>query len=842
MSRLSAKHIISAGAIATGIMAGAALFFSSVEFDPSLLSREAAAGRGIVFTDRSGRELRFLPDLKGERARWVPLNDIPEQVRNAFIAAEDERFFRHHGFDPLAVLRALRSNITERRIVSGASTISQQVVRLVYQDQKDVSAAEGTGITGKSRTGRTYKDKLIEIVRSVKLEKEFSKEGILEQYLNRVPMGNNLVGVETAARAYFGVSVKNLSAADAALLASLPKAPGMLNPYGSGYQRLLARRNWVLERMEALGSLSPEEHLTAKDERPRLKQFGFASAAPHVVDMLLRRGVSGSRVRTTIDLGLQTNVQQILASHAERLRYRGATQAAAIVIHNPTMEVLAAAGSLEYSERAGGFNNGVMAQRSAGSTLKPFLYALAIESGETSASLLEDTERTYRSKEGQYSPLNFDRKEYGPVKARAALGSSLNLSAVKTLQRVGEDRFYEMLVRLDLINHPERGPGHYGLGMAIGNPEVSPEQLATAFAMLANYGVYRKVKYILPDDVSRRTPPEKRYILLPQTAYIITDMLSDPTARMLTFGRSRVIMDFPFRVAVKTGTSTFFRDLWAAGYTPDYTVAVWVGNFDGSPTKNLSGSTAAAPIFSDIMTWLYRQSAPVPFYRPKGVKRVKVCGHSGMRPAEYCAHTVQELFITGTEPNKTCTFHRGSKRRHELAAPFAGWLYNKSRSDSAGRFRLAGFGDDLHAVFQDPEEGVAQEREPGVRSRNARLAKMASSPHGGGEAQRKEHYSIGGAPDMTGATGNASADGEIKILYPLDHDSFVVNRSDRGQMIKLQAMVARPLRYVEWFVNGTLYKRTGPPYQAYWPLASGRHRITAVTPENIGDSVQITVE
>ncbi|HWR73741.1 MAG TPA: biosynthetic peptidoglycan transglycosylase, partial [Nitrospirota bacterium] len=221
--------LVPAVLIVFGLVAGIS-FYTSVEFDHERLAADVSAGRGMVFTDRAGRELRFLPDLKGERARWVPLVEIPDGVRNAFIAAEDERFFDHHGFDPIAVLRAFRSNIVERRIVSGASTISQQVVRLIYNDR---GMNNGNGETAeRRRSKRTYREKLIEIVRSVKMERSLSKEEILEQYLNRVPMGNNLVGVGTAARAYFGVPVKNLSAAEAAILASLPKAPGMLNPYG----------------------------------------------------------------------------------------------------------------------------------------------------------------------------------------------------------------------------------------------------------------------------------------------------------------------------------------------------------------------------------------------------------------------------------------------------------------------------------------------------------------------------------------------------------------------------------------------------------------------------------
>ncbi|MDH4163649.1 MAG: transglycosylase domain-containing protein [Nitrospirota bacterium] len=848
--------ILPALVLAAGIAAGL-FFYRAVAFDPSGLATTISGG--TIFTDRYGRELRFIPNMQGERLRWAALTEIPEAVRNAFIAAEDERFYQHHGFDGIAILRAAWSNLTKGKIVSGASTISQQVVRLVYGEYGARSSEFGPPLTQPSplrgedkgegslgslkRARRTYKDKLIEIVRSVKMERMFSKDQILEQYLNRAPMGNNLVGVEAAARAYFGASVKNLSASEAALLASLPKAPGMLNPYGSGFERLVERRDWVLGRMEKLGMLTPDQVAVARETQPRLKKLAFRSFAPHIVDMLRQQNADKGILRTTLDLDLQVRLQEILASHAERLKYRGATQAAAIVIHNPTMEVLAAVGSLEYSEKNGGYNNGFLAERSAGSTLKPFLYALAIESGDTVSTLLEDTERVYRSREGQYSPLNFDRKEYGPVKMRAALGSSLNLSAVKMLQRVGEDRFYEMLAGLELINHPERGPEHYGLGMAIGNPEISPEQLATAYAMLANYGVYRPAKYVMnavSPHPSRLTPHDKRYVLLPQTAYIVTDMLSDSTARMLTFSRSRTMMDLPFRAAIKTGTSTFFRDLWAVGYTPDYTVAVWVGNFDGSPTKNLSGSSAAAPLFADIIGYLHRRSAPVDFHEPRGIRRVQVCGYSGMKPTAYCTHKVVETFIVGSEPTGTCTFHTYNGARHELSASFAGWLYQKSRTGSEGRFRLSGFNDDLGTVFDDPGDSEALERAPGVRSKSAREPERKASKSEQATTSPR-HYTIAAA-SLTSSGPAVPGEGDIRILYPLDRDRFVVTRPDRGRTIKLQAAVNEPVPYVEWFVNGRFYKRTGPPYQALWSLEQGRYRITAVTPRNIGDTVQVTVE
>lgn len=801
-------------------------FYNNVELDLALLTKDEGNMRGTVFTDRYGRELRFLPDAKGERRRWLSVEKIPYDVKNAFIAAEDKRFYYHPGFDPIAILRALSDNLIKGRTVSGASTISQQVIRLIYpQDSR-----------------RSYRKKLIEIVRSIKLEKTLSKKEILEQYLNRAPMGNNLIGIETAARAYFKKSAKDLSASEAAFLASIPKAPGLLRPYGSNMARLLARKDHTLLRMARFGMLNEDSYRSASTENLKLNNMPFDTKAPHLIDQLISQGYNNGRLRTTIDLNLQDTVQQMLLSNRERLHANGATQAAAIVVHNPSMDVLATVGSFEYSDRDSGYNNGVLAHYSAGSTLKPFLYGLALESGYTATTLLEDTERKYRSRQGQYSPYNFDRREYGPVTIRTALGNSLNLSAVRMLQLIGQEQFHELLKEIKLINNPRHNAEHYGLGLAIGNPEISLEQLAAAYAMLANNGVFRPVRYIMDKKESKG-----KRIFLPQTAYIISDMLSDPTARMLTFKRKRS-MDFPFRAAVKTGTSTFYRDLWAVGYTSDYTVAVWVGNFDNSPTDNLSGSSAAAPILSEIMNHLYSRSDPTPFKRPENIEMIKVCGYSGMKPSEYCPSTVTEPFISGTGPASVCTFHTKKPDKHELAAPYAGWLFEKNRTGSAGRFKLMGFEDDLNRVFHDPWEGFSSDAEaPAVRAKNISKMEMSETGHVDIQMQNKnKHYSVGAIdaePDgFTNLMDYTSRENSVKIIYPIDRDSYVLNNYSGEQIIKLQAVAMHPVPYIDWFINSKLYKRTGPPYQTYWLLKRGSYRITAVGPSNNGDSVQVKVE
>ena len=520
-----------------------------------------------------------------------------------------------------------------------------------------------------------------------------SKTEILRCYLDRVPMGNNLMGVEAAARLYFGKPAAKLGLGEAALLAALTRAPGTLNPYGPNLSRLLKRQELVLRQLGQLDLASPGELAAAaatpislQPARGRIPRFPFE--APHLVNLVLAQAgpaAAAGAIKTTIDLDLQRQAAALVASHRAALLKDGATQAAAVIVDNRSLELLALVGSMHYGPRGGGFNNGAAALRSPGSALKPFLYAQALDLGFTPATILEDVERRYQTPGGEFTPANFDRFPYGPVSFREALANSLNLSTVSLLNLISPPAYYDILSRLNLINHPERGPEHYGLGLVVGNPEVNLLQLATAYACLANGGLYRPLRLRTgePAAVPMR-------LFSPQAAFIISDILGDPMARSRIFGASSA-MNPPYRMSIKTGTSARYRDTWAVGYTPEYTMAVWVGNFDGRATMKLSGASAAAPIVADLAAVLFRGCAPQDFVRPEGVAGATVCSFSGLRPGPDCPHVRQELFIAGTEPTGVCNYHHHQEPWLRLPTPFAGWLHQRYENGGEGRYRLADF-------------------------------------------------------------------------------------------------------------------------------------------------------
>ncbi|HLC16883.1 MAG TPA: penicillin-binding protein 1C [Thermodesulfovibrionia bacterium] len=757
-----------------------------------------------IFYDRNGRLISFRPDSKGERHLWMPVDEVPQMVKYAFLAAEDSRFFSHPGFDLPAILRALKDNIRHGKVVSGASTITQQTVRLVYHGKK-----------------RSYLNKLVEIMRSIRTELAFTKEEILEQYLNRVPMGGNIVGVELASRAYFGQSCTSLTVAQAAVLASLPRAPSFLSPYGKNRAALLKRRDIILRNMASLGYLKEQEYEKALREKVVFQRLKLPNHAPHLANLLLKRSLAkpGQANNLTIDLDFQSQVDHVLRSHEKRLAYRGASQTACLVVHNHTMEVLASVGSLSYSSKNQGYNSGVTALRSAGSTLKPLLYAEALDSGYTAASLFEDTLQNYRTPFGDYRPYNYDKKEYGPVTMRVALSNSLNITAIKMLEKLGSERFYNVLKRVNLINASDKPVGHYGLGMAVGNLEVTLEQLVRAYALFPNSGLYQPLRYL--QDANNTQNGQR--LFSDASAYIISDILSDASARTITFGHTG-FMHFPFRVALKTGTSSDYRDAWLIGYTSDYTIGLWTGNFDGSPTYNLSGAEANVPILKDLLNLLYKNSdsPPAPLAVPESVVSQKVCGISGMVPGPYCAYVTEELFIKGTEPVQPCTFHQKERYLHQLPPSFAIWV---SRKQSYGQnYQIDGLNhmDDntiQPAHSQNEHESTVIEKD--------------------GQNASPEHYTI-----STNSSGKKHSAFELEriitITYPLPHDRFVLTNTETA--IELQVRVDKTIQYVDWFIDGLFHCRSGLPYNCIWKMRPGLHRISAVNPDNQGDSVEIMVD
>lgn len=763
---------------------------------------------GPLVLDRHGEILRLVPDSQGRKAVRLPGGPLPANVVAAFVAAEDRRFWEHPGVDVLAVVRAAGQNLAAWRIVSGASTITQQLARLTYPGP------------------RTYRRKLVEMVRSLRIERALGKEEILRHYLDRVPLGYNLAGVESAALAYFGQPAARLTVSQAALLAALPKAPSALRPHGPRHARLLERQRWILGRMASLGLIDSQELETARAEPLVFHGVGgakpvFPFEAPHFVQQALSRpGATGPRslVRTTLDLSLQRRVEAAVRSHRNRLLKAGASQAACVVVNNRTLEVSALVGSYAYGPRHQGFNSGAAALRSPGSTLKPFLYAQALDQGFSSAAVLEDVERRYRTPWGEFLPANFDRAAHGPVPLREALGNSLNLSAVNLLNAVGFESFYGTLKNLKLINHPDRSSAHYGLGLVVGNPEVTLMQLAAAYACLANGGVFHNLRWRLDEPLDTGVR-----VFSPQAAFIVSDILADPLARWRVFGGS-LAMNEPYRLAAKTGTSTKYRDCWCVAYSPEYTIAVWVGNFTGRPTADLSGATAAAPIAADVGRELFGGSSPAPFIRPEGVVSASVCAFSGLLPARGCSHLRQEFFLSGTEPAQSCTYHQSREPWHHLASPYAGWLGQRHRVGGAGRFRLAGFDESLAQLFTDGEEDAAALPHP--VGKRVTLG-LAAADH---RAQSRARFpALDQGPAAT-------------IQYPLNEDRFLLQPAEEELRLTVKIVCQVPLKKVSLIIDGQEVASAGPPYEVAVELGRGRHRLMAVAPDGIGDSVTVVVQ
>ena len=638
------RWIIYGGGVASLICWVAVL---TTPFDQSKF--EPLAVNALTIQDSRGVTLRQEVSRAGPRAQWVSLDEISPHLIHATLASEDHTFYEHRGIDWWAIGRAVWLNLTHRRSFGG-STLTMQLTRLTY------------------RTPRTLFGKLKQMFWAAHTERHLSKRQILERYMNRVYYGNGAWGAQRAARLYFDRDAQDLSVAQSALLAVLPRGPSLYNPF-KHWPRTIQRRDQILDLMLKRGYLTTAQHALAKRGPMKVKRHPQNFRAPHFVEYVKKRIPAlyqrGSTIRTTLDWALQRRVEVALKRHVDGLTWRNLTQAAVVVLRNRDGAILSMVGSRDYHDREhNGAFNGTTAILRPGSTLKPFVYAAAMEDGHTPATIVYDV--VLPSDINQF--YTRDVRSHGFARYREALAGSYNLSAVHVLQSVGIKTLLEKLraAGLTTLSEPD---DHYDWGLAIGHAKVRLLDLTAAFSAFGRGG-----RSIAPRAILRMTRPDGQRTSAPmmervpiverppiyseQISYLIFDILSDPEARRPMFG-GNVPLNLPFKIALKTGTTKAYTDVWALGATHEYTVGVWGGNFKGEPTRRVKSIQGATPLLRSVYSALSaRFGPPTAPARPVGIISAEICPLSGRLRGPHCPHVKTELFIQGRAPTERCEWHQ----------------------------------------------------------------------------------------------------------------------------------------------------------------------------------------
>lgn len=663
----------------TGAVVASTLIYTNLsrEIEVGVTALEAARDRELFETTRiTDRQGRLLWEIFGEGKRTrIPLAQIPVQLQQATIAVEDSTFYENIGLDAPSLLAALIANLRnpDAERPYGGSTITQQIVRHIAFDYEE-------------RTAVSYNRKTKEVILAWIMNRRYSKDEILEMYLNEIYYGNLAYGTEAAAQAYFGKPATALNLAEAALLAGLPQSPVELDPYTN--LDVVKQRQWVvLYQMFKDGYISLGEAETTYMQELEFAEQKVSLAAPHFAVYVRQQleeqfgaemvANGGLRVTTTIDLDYQRVAETLARQHVAALApEHNLTNAAIVALKPGTGEILAMLGSVNYHDDAiEGRVNVALSQQQPGSSIKPVTYAAALspmpEGGEpawTAADILWDVEVRYPQWDGTvYAPVNYDRRFHGPVRLRDALANSYNVPAILLLQDIGVPRLLEVGGLMG-IHSWQQDPSRYGLALTLGGGEVTPLELTAAYAVFANGG-YRippvavlRVEKANGELLYDYQPPSPEPVLDPRVAYLISDILNDDAARIPAMGRTNPLA-LPFAAAVKTGTTDDFRDNWTIGYTPGLTVGIWTGNTDNSPMRDISGLTGAAPLWSDFMQAIYDDPAlvatlagngaqpPTEFVPPPGLEQRPLCNLASITPgATACQMGRQEWFLVAEGP------------------------------------------------------------------------------------------------------------------------------------------------------------------------------------------------
>jgi penicillin-binding protein 1C len=623
-------------ALVGGIGAGGCILALAVAFAlrplPDQLQPPGAPSGKRQIVDRKGEPLSYTFSRGWNYSDQRPLHAIPEGLQRAFVEAEDHRFYEHSGVDWIARCHAMWQNLRALRPVRGASTISEQVVRMLHPRP------------------RTVWSRFVEGFESRALERRFSKGEILEFYLNQVPFGARRRGVVQAARYFWDRDIETLSDRERLALAVMVRAPDRLdlhkNPHG------IDRGVSILaDDMVRQGTLDENARAALSLEKHHQTRADLTVRADHFIRYVQDRGSTGdaSTIRTTISADLQRRTQDILDTRVRALASKQVTDGAVLVVNNRTAEVIAWVNAGSDEDGEGSQIDAIVTPRQPGSTLKPFLYAAALAKGWSPATMITDAPLAEPVGAGLHTYRNYSRMYYGDISLREALGNSLNIPAIKAVHFVGKYEFLQFLRSVGFVSL-DKGAEFYGEGLALGNGEVTLFELVQGYATLARRGVWRPLKVTLDKEVSGRESP--RRIMTPEVSSLIGDILSDPQARRREFGSDGVLR-LPVQTAVKTGTSTDYRDALIIGYTEEYTVGVWMGNLNRLSMHDITGAKGPALVLRSVFAELQRLSDPTPLYLSPSLLHRSVCPHSGKLAGSSCPQ-VEELFIGSTAPSGSC--------------------------------------------------------------------------------------------------------------------------------------------------------------------------------------------
>lgn len=796
------------------------LLFGDLPAPDTLLTRTSPDTTKIL--DRNGKLLYEILDPRAGRRTRVTLNELPAALKNAVVAVEDANFYEHPGVDAVGVARAMVQYIQAGQVVSGGSTITQQLSRLVL-----LSRAE--------QESRSITRKLREMVLALRITQTYSKQQILEMYLNEVYFGNLGYGAEAASRTYFGKPARDLDLAESALIAGLIQSPAAYDPYVNP-DAARARQKIVLDLMVKAGYINTDEaelaareelHFKATDKREIIRAPHFVAYIRNLLEQqygedLVNAG--GLQVTTTLDLDLQDRAQAIITRHIAELKSRTRNEnepdynlndAALVAIQPATGEILAMVGSADYfDEDIDGAVNVALSLRQPGSSIKPITYATAFAQDYTPATVLSDVPTTFQTKENEpYAPQNFDRLWHGPLSLRTALATSSNMVAVKVLDHVGLDAMLATAKALGITTFQESD--RFGLALTLGGGEVKLLELTSAYAAFAHAGQRVVPRAILAVTTNTGTlstpvdaPPPTAQALDPKVAYLITSILSDDLARIPAFGEDS-LLKLSRPAAAKTGTTTDFRDNWTLGYTPDLAVGVWAGNANNAPMYRVTGITGAGPIWHDFMEEAQRGLPVRDFARPDGIVQLAICDASGLLPTSDCPRVRREVFIAGTEPKRADDAYQ----KFVLDAP-------------TGLLWAAGCrGPRVERVFRVyPPDAEDWAKKKGLTlapdldcTGQLQTVTTTAAEQGGGDVAAK----------------GATARGALEIVSPPLNSVYETSPQipAEQQQIEVSARLNQAIKFarVTLLVDGAVVgEYVSVPYRALWQLQAGQHTAQAV--------------